>query len=66
MKTALRTPGERARARDPEPLEAMEGAGTQMRTGREVSGHGWRSQFVSAMLPLDPLAPDGGRSTVKT
>jgi hypothetical protein len=51
---------------DPYPLEAMEGAGAQMRTGREVRGHGWRSQFVSAMLPIDPLAQDGGRSTVRT
>ena len=48
------------------PLEAMEGVGIQVRTGREVRGHGWRSQFVSATLPLDPLAPDGGRSTVRT
>ena len=51
----------------PYPLEAMEGAGAQMRTGREVRGDGWRNQLVSpAMLPLDPLAPDGDRSTVRT
>jgi glycine/D-amino acid oxidase-like deaminating enzyme len=36
------------------------------RRGRDRTGHGWRSQFVSATLPLDPLAPDGGRSTVRT